>query len=501
MVGHSRRCTTWESTFTACFSPLFALFLVEIVLDVWNNGSQTRAGKEKQFFDPQIENFRPPPPPSSLTLIPGLTLIPVLNPPPPPCSGLTLIPGWPLFRVLFYSLRFKSSCVAFVFFFFSKTLLLCFMSNCNGALCKELSGRLHWHTLQCVVACLHTTNTQNEGSLEWFLFRDRKEVRWRREWKRKRLRKAIVGRQSEKSFFFWDFVGLEPSGTLSSRGREILSDWTKRYLITSQTRGDLDVVDDRGSAGEGASSAIFFWKWSGGVSGYRVWLSSARWLGTAWFKSDKISKKIGIEWVPVQLSLPMVPNNEKKCSSKNDHQWFGFIIVTKYFSLVGSICAISSAEYPTYTSCGGTLWKHYKYLLSWQQAARRCSVDGAHLAILRNAQDMLCWQSLNLSQYTTSHTQLIWVGYEDQRSEEKVISPADEAKLNKSGDAGITTERNAFNLMCRFAHAETGETGVLSKFKPNPCTNYSYSFMCQKSLSGWFIVLKRSDNTFRFDDS
>ena len=31
--------------------------------------------------------------------------------------------------------------------------------------------------------------------------------------------------------------------------------------------------------------------WSGGVSGWRVWLSSARWSGTAWFKSDKISKK------------------------------------------------------------------------------------------------------------------------------------------------------------------------------------------------------------------
>ena len=44
--------------------------------------------------------------------------------------------------------------------------------------------------------------------------------------------------------------------------------WTKRYLITSQT-----------------------WGWSGGVSGKRVWLSSARWLGTAWFKSNKISRQ------------------------------------------------------------------------------------------------------------------------------------------------------------------------------------------------------------------
>ena len=55
--------------------------------------------------------------------------------------------------------------------------------------------------------------------------------------------------------------------------------------------GKLDLVDDRGNAGEGASSAILFWGWSGGVSGKRVWLSSARWLVAAWFKSDKISKK------------------------------------------------------------------------------------------------------------------------------------------------------------------------------------------------------------------
>ena len=55
--------------------------------------------------------------------------------------------------------------------------------------------------------------------------------------------------------------------------------------------GNLDPLDDRGSAGTGASSAIVFWGWSGGVSRYRVWLPSARWLRTAWFKSDKISKK------------------------------------------------------------------------------------------------------------------------------------------------------------------------------------------------------------------
>ena len=29
------------------------------------------------------------------------------------------------------------------------------------------------------------------------------------------------------------------------------------------------------------------WGWSSGVSGWRVWLPSARWLVTVWFKSDK----------------------------------------------------------------------------------------------------------------------------------------------------------------------------------------------------------------------
>ena len=72
--------------------------------------------------------------------------------------------------------------------------------------------------------------------------------------------------------------------------------------------GNLDPVDDRGSAGEGASSATFVWGWSGGVSGERVWLSSARWLGTAWFKSDKISKKRLFGFAAsnrLSLSLPL----------------------------------------------------------------------------------------------------------------------------------------------------------------------------------------------------
>ena len=51
-----------------------------------------------------------------------------------------------------------------------------------------------------------------------FLFWERKEVKRKREWTRKRQRKAIAGRQPEKSF-------LRFSRT-----------WTKPSLITSQTR-------------------------------------------------------------------------------------------------------------------------------------------------------------------------------------------------------------------------------------------------------------------------
>ena len=56
---------------------------------------------------------------------------------------------------------------------------------------------------------------------------------------------------------------------------------------------NLDPVDDQRQCGwrEGAWSAILFWGWSGGVSSQCVWLLSARWLGTAWYKPDKISKK------------------------------------------------------------------------------------------------------------------------------------------------------------------------------------------------------------------
>ena len=49
---------------------------------------------------------------------------------------------------------------------------------------------------------------------------------------------------------------------------------------------------------------------SGGESSQRAWPSSARWLGTAWFKSDKISKKkmksildqVWLKWMPARMS-------------------------------------------------------------------------------------------------------------------------------------------------------------------------------------------------------
>ena len=44
------------------------------------------------------------------------------------------------------------------------------------------------------------------------------------------------------------------------------------------------------------------WGWSGGVFGQRVWLLSARWLGSAWFKSDKSQKRKKDFWVDRQQS-------------------------------------------------------------------------------------------------------------------------------------------------------------------------------------------------------
>ena len=44
-------------------------------------------------------------------------------------------------------------------------------------------------------------------------------------------------------------------------------------------------------------------RWSDGISGWRVWLSSARWLGTARFKSNKISKKDFSGWQPAIVFL------------------------------------------------------------------------------------------------------------------------------------------------------------------------------------------------------
>ena len=105
MVGHSRRCTTRESTFTACLSPLFALF------PGWDRTGclkqwELDKGRERKTSLWSTNRKFQTPPPSSPTLIPGLTLIPVFNPPPPPPPA----EDWPLFRVDPYS-GFFSTCL------------------------------------------------------------------------------------------------------------------------------------------------------------------------------------------------------------------------------------------------------------------------------------------------------------------------------------------------------------------------------------------------------
>ena len=103
MVGHSRWCTTRESTFTACFSPLFAHFARwdrTGCLKQWELDKGMRRERKTILWSAN-RKFQTPPPQPSPTLIPGLTLIPVLNPPPPPCWGLTLIPGSTLPRIVF----------------------------------------------------------------------------------------------------------------------------------------------------------------------------------------------------------------------------------------------------------------------------------------------------------------------------------------------------------------------------------------------------------------
>ena len=89
------------------FRHFLHFFLVEIVLPGCLKQWELDKGRERKTIlwsaNRKFQTPLPPPPPSSPTLIPGLTLIPVLTPPPPPpCWGLTLIPGWPLFRVLLY---------------------------------------------------------------------------------------------------------------------------------------------------------------------------------------------------------------------------------------------------------------------------------------------------------------------------------------------------------------------------------------------------------------
>ena len=65
---------------------------------------------------------------------------------------------------------------------------------------------------------------------------------------------------------------------------KVLSIWTKQYLIFSKTR--VKCVSRIHHPGG----------WSGDVSGSRIRLSSARWLGNAWFKSDKIFNIFLVSW-------------------------------------------------------------------------------------------------------------------------------------------------------------------------------------------------------------
>ena len=102
MVGHSQRCTTRESTFTACFLPLFALF------PRWDRTgclkqSELDKGRERKTILWSTNNkFQTPPPPHlHRPLFRVWPLFRFWTPPPPPppllrtdrYSGLTLIPG------------------------------------------------------------------------------------------------------------------------------------------------------------------------------------------------------------------------------------------------------------------------------------------------------------------------------------------------------------------------------------------------------------------------
>ena len=100
--GIAGDATTRESTFTACFSPQFALF-PRWDRTGWLKQWELDKGRErKTILWSANRKFQTPPPPIFTDHYSGFDPYSGFEPPPPPCWGLTLIPGWPLFRVLLY---------------------------------------------------------------------------------------------------------------------------------------------------------------------------------------------------------------------------------------------------------------------------------------------------------------------------------------------------------------------------------------------------------------
>ena len=96
----------------------------------------------------------------------------------------------------------------------------------------------------------------------WLIFVLRKkESKMKKIMKEEGLEKGECGPPARKVFF--ETVGLEPSDTYSPR-------WRESNALAGYTSRPSSVC-----------SSIF----------ERVWLFSVRWSGTAWFKSDKLSKK------------------------------------------------------------------------------------------------------------------------------------------------------------------------------------------------------------------
>ena len=96
MVGHSRRCTTRESTFTACFLPLFALF------PRWDRTGclkqwELDKGRERKTILWSANRKFQTPPPIFTNPYSGFDPYSGFEPPPPPVGD------WPLFRVDPYS--------------------------------------------------------------------------------------------------------------------------------------------------------------------------------------------------------------------------------------------------------------------------------------------------------------------------------------------------------------------------------------------------------------